>query len=78
MKYRLEACGVAGLIVAHMCRDTSQATMVQGIIKYGLIRIRIRIRMYYYVVRPVESCHPFRNEKFLKDLGKSVGHFLIR
>ena len=46
MKYRLEACGVAGLIVAHMCRDTSQATMVQGIIKYGLIRIRIRIRMY--------------------------------
>ena len=44
--YRLEACGVAGLIIAHMCRDTSQATMVQGIIKYGLIRIRIRIRMY--------------------------------
>ena len=46
MKYRLEACGVAGIIVAHMCRDTIQATMVQGIIKYGLIRIRIRIRMY--------------------------------
>ena len=45
VKYRPEACGVAGLIIAHMCRDTSQATMVQGIIKYGLIRIRIRIRM---------------------------------
>ena len=44
VKYRLEACGVvAGLIIAHMCRDTSQATMIQGIIKYGLIRIRIRI-----------------------------------
>ena len=46
VKYRLEACGVAGIIIAHMCRDTIQATMVQSIIKYGLIRIRIRIRMY--------------------------------
>ena len=50
MKYRLEACGVAGIIVAHMCRDTIQATMVQGIIKYGLIRIRIRIRIRMYQV----------------------------
>ena len=32
-------------IIAHICRDTIQATMVQSIIKYGLIRIRIRIRM---------------------------------
>ena len=43
VKYRLEACGVAGIIIAPICRDTIQATMVQGTIKYGLTRIRIRM-----------------------------------
>ena len=27
MKYRPEACGVAGTVIAHMCRDKIQATM---------------------------------------------------
>ena len=27
MKYRSEACGVAGPVIAHMCRDKGQATM---------------------------------------------------
>ena len=27
MKYRPEACGVAGTVIAHMCRDKVQATM---------------------------------------------------
>ena len=27
VKYRSEACGVAGPVIAHMCRDKGQATM---------------------------------------------------